>query len=87
MQKWEYLVIMLKDWKGGFKIHTINGEIPRDWNWDEPGLPVHTLLNNFGEEGWELVSRAYMQDELVFKRLRADGSESRTTRLPDYPGP
>jgi hypothetical protein len=63
MQKWEYLVIRL-DW-GNSTLH-INGE--KHPVMTEEGVEAFAaaLLNDYGEQGWELVQSANSRD--IFKR-------------------
>ncbi len=57
MQKWEYLVVQLNGSTGQFggeKVFAryVNEQEIRDWKKSS----LHALLNQLGEDGWEMVS-------------------------------
>ncbi|HEY1353108.1 MAG TPA: hypothetical protein VGF67_26130 [Ktedonobacteraceae bacterium] len=71
MQKWEYLVIRGEHRGGQFMPRFINDQEQRDWK--RASLPF--LLNQPGNDGWELVgavgySTGYYDNELLLKRPR-----------------
>jgi len=58
MQKWEYLTFTaayaIGDYLGNLKMFD-NQEQP-GWNNKNTAVGVRTVLNNLGEDGWELVT-------------------------------
>lgn len=69
MQRWEYLVVAI-DLAGGDRplVRWINGVEVESW---KQGGQLHERLNQFGAEGWELVTTELFGTRvprMVFKR-------------------
>jgi hypothetical protein len=93
MQEWEHLVLELDSAYGGsilagtevtvrFKVHKINGQIDPEWQGAGP-YELYEILNAWGAKGWELA--VFHARFLVLKRPAPAGSDTQTTRLPNYP--
>ena len=66
-QKWEYMEVVFRDY-GGYRPRYINGEEQAGW---KKAPLIYEVLNQFGEEGWELVgvgARHKEQMPAYFKR-------------------
>ena len=66
MQRWEYLILEVEQ----DRPRLINGQELHGWD----SLKLYALLNQLGEEGWEMVSTqstpSYTYVKLFFKRQR-----------------
>jgi hypothetical protein len=77
MQKWEYLIVsFLTTGSEGLEGYIINGKyIPRKFGLDTAkSYPAfvefrHQLLNEWGSEGWELVTET--SADSIFKRPKS----------------
>lgn len=71
---WEYLVVSFQD-RRGWRARFVNGEEFDDW---ESGSLIHELLDQLGDDGWELISvnrgdRLYGRTDQIqtyFKRVK-----------------
>jgi hypothetical protein len=67
MQRWEYLVLEVEQ----DHPRLMNGQELRGWD----SLKLYAVLNQLGEEGWEMVGTqstpSYTFAKLFFKRPRA----------------
>lgn len=67
--RWEYLEVVFRDY-GGYRPRYINGEEQKYW---KKAPPIHEVLNQLGEQGWELVGVGGRHKEEMpayFKRRR-----------------
>jgi hypothetical protein len=65
MQKWEYLTIQVEFPNGANAApRFINGQELRDWK----KIPLHSLISQLGEDGWEMTSILSIGCYLFFKR-------------------
>jgi hypothetical protein len=67
MQKWEYLQLTWMYEGGNQRLFAVNGQFKHDWN----GQPLHLVMNQLGNEGWELTAYEHSSRELIFKRPKA----------------
>ena len=63
MQKWKYLQLSWHRENGKLR-YAEDGKFKPDWD----NSALHTILNNLGAEGWELVAVSHDKNECIFKQ-------------------